>query len=150
LRLAAARGFPRVKSASTDRVHAALMLLAAAVTAAYWLIYFTSGARQARSDAIYLGFENSFPLADGWMALALVISACCLLRGDWRAVPWGICAGSAMVYLASMDLLFDLEQKVFGAAMSGRAMIEAAINLSCWILGPLTIARFWRHPLRRV
>jgi hypothetical protein len=139
-----------MKGAGADRVHAALMLLAACLTALYWLIYFTSGATQARSDAIYLGFENSFPLADSWMALALVISACCLLRGDSRAVPWGICAGSAMVYLASMDLSFDLEQKVFGTAMNGKSVIEAAINLSCWILGPLTIVRFWRHPLRQV
>lgn len=140
----------QVKSAGADRVHAALMLLAAIFTAGYWLVYFTSGAMQARSDAIYLGFENSFPLADSWMALALVISAWCLLRGDSRAVPWGICAGSAMVYLAAMDLSFDLEQSVFSAAMNFKAVIEAAINLSCWILGPLTIARFWRHPLRHV
>ena len=136
-----------------DRVHAALMIAAVLVTAAYWLVYFTSGATQTRDDAVYLGFESAFPLADAWMSLCFAISAFFLLRDDARGVLWGLCAGSAMVYLASMDLLFDLEQHIF-AVMSfdsgGDAWVEAAIVTSCWLLGPITVVRLWRHPLRKV
>ncbi len=135
---------------TADRAHAVVMLLAALITATYWWVYFTSGATQTRSDAVYLGFESSFPLADAWLSLCLVLSAIFLLRNDARAVLWGLCAGSATVYLASMDLLFDLEQKVFAPGMNAEAWTEAAIVASCWLLGPVTLVRLWRHPLRRV
>jgi hypothetical protein len=137
-----------VTRTTADRIHAALMLLAAVITAAYWWLYFTSGATRSRSDAVYLGFESAFPFADGWMSLCFVVSAVLLLRNDARAIFWGLCAGSAMVYLASMDLLFDLEQHVFSVQMNGEAWAEAAIVTSCWLLGPITLARLWHHPLR--
>lgn len=135
---------------AADRLHAALMLLAVAITALYWWLYYTSGATQSRSDAVYLGFESAFPLADAWMALAFLISAALLLRGgDARAILWGLCAGSAMAYLACMDLLFDLEQHIFGWPMSAEAWGEAAIVAACWLFGPFTLIRLWRHPLRK-
>ncbi len=134
---------------AADRVHAALMLLAVLVTAAYWLAYFISGATQTRDDAVYLGFESAFPFADAWMSLCFALSAFFLLRNDARGVLWGLCAGSAMVYLASIDLLFDLEQHIF-AAMNADAWAEALIVGTCWLLGPITILRLWQHPLRCV
>ena len=85
------------------------MLVVAAGTLAYWLAYFFAGAVQTADDAVYTGFENAFPLADGYMTVAYVAAALLLLRGRPLAVPVGIAAGSAMVFLGAMDTLFNLE-----------------------------------------
>lgn len=131
-----------------DRVHAALMLLAAVLTAAYWIVYFTSGDTQLRQDAVYIGFENAFPLADGWMALCYLLGGIALLRQRPAAVLWGLCGGSAMIFLACMDLLFNLQQGHFGLALTAPLLLEFAIVTACWLMGAITIRRLWRHPLR--
>jgi len=98
-------------------VHAVLMLVVAFGTVAYWTAYFTSGAVQTSEDPSYIVFENAFPLADGYMAACFVIAAILLLRGSPTAIPFGIAAGSAMVFLGAMDTLYNLEQC---ASPSGR------------------------------
>lgn len=137
-------------SASTrDRVHAGFMVLAAVATAAYWLTYFSSGATKVRTDAVYTGFESSFPLADGWMALCFLLTAWFLIRQDRRALLWGLCAGSAMVFLGAIDLLFNIEQGHFTQAIGPEMAAECLINVFCWLFGPFTIWRLWRHPALR-
>jgi hypothetical protein len=132
---------------TADRAHAAFMLLAALGAAAYWITYFSSGATQVRTDEVYLAFENAFPLADGWMALGYLLSARFLLRGDRRAVFWGICAGSAMIFLGLMDLLFNLEQGHFRGPIGAELWAEIVIVAFSLAFGPFTLWRLWRHPL---
>ena len=119
------------------------MLLVAAGTVAYWLAYFFAGAVQTAPDAVYTGFENAFPLADGYMTVAYVAAALLLLRGRVLAVPVGIAAGSAMVFLGGMDTLFNLEHGKY-ADMTPEMAIEAVINVACFTFGPLTMVRLWR------
>ena len=126
-----------------DRVHAILMLVVAAGTLAYWLAYFFAGAVQTADDAVYTGFENAFPLADAYMAVAYVVAALLLLRGRLLAVPVGIAAGSAMVFLGAMDTLFNLEHGKY-ADMTPQMAIETVINVVCLAFGAITMARLWR------
>ncbi|MFN8544629.1 MAG: hypothetical protein U0807_10570 [Candidatus Binatia bacterium] len=126
-----------------DRVHAVLMLIAAAGTLAYWLAYVFAGAVQTADDAVYVGFENAFPLADGYMATAYVAAAVLLWRGRALAVPVGIAAGSAMVFLGCMDTLFNLEHAKY-ADMNAEMAVETGINVVCLTFGPATMVRLWR------
>ena len=119
------------------------MLLAAAGTVAYWLAYFFAHAVQTADDPVYLGFEAAFPLADSYMATAYLVSAIALLRGHVLAVPAGLVAGSAMVFLGCMDMLFNLEHGKY-ADLTAAMAIETAINAACLTLGPVTIVRLWR------
>ena len=132
-----------------DRLHAAWLLIAALATVAYWIVYFSSGATQLRSDAVYLGFESAFPLADGWMALCLTLAAIFLWRGDRRALLWGLCGASAMVFLGCIDLLFNIEQGHFQRALNPELAAECVIVAFCGLFGPFTIWRLWRHPAWR-
>jgi hypothetical protein len=132
------------QASSGDRVHAALMLLAALGTVAYWTAWFTTGAVRTADDAAYVAFENAFPLADGYMSACYVVAAVLLLRGRASAVPVGIAAGSAMVFLGLMDTLFNLEHGKY-AAMTPEMAVEAAINVACLTFGPLTMIRLWRR-----
>lgn len=130
-----------------DRTHAAAMLFAALVTGAYWVAFFASGAVQTAHDPVYLAFERAFPLADGYMAFCFVVSALLLLRGRLAAVPWGIAAGSAMVYLGGMDVLFNLEHGKY-ADRGPEMLLEIAINVACLGFGPFTMLRLWGRRTR--
>lgn len=134
-----------VKVTTADRAHAIFMVIAALGTIAYWLTYFSSGATQVRGDEVYLAFENAFPLADAWMALCYLLAAFFLWRGDGRALLWGLCAGSAMIFLGCMDLLFNIEQQHFHAPISAEMAAEIVIVVFCLSFGPFTIWRLWRN-----
>lgn len=138
-----------MSTTTADRTHAVFMVIAALGTVAYWVTYFTSGATQVRTDAVYIAFENAFPLADGWMVICFFLSAFYLWRGDRRAVLWGICAGSAMIFLGCMDLLFNIQQDHFSGVISAEMWAEIVIVVFCLTFGPFTIWRLWWHPLLR-
>jgi hypothetical protein len=119
------------------------MLIAALGTIAYWITYFTAGAVQTAADPVYIGFENAFPLADGYMAACYITAASLLLRGRATAVPVGIAAGSAMVFLGLMDTLFNLEHGKY-AEMTAEMAVETVINVVSLTFGPYTMIRLWR------
>lgn len=130
---------------SGNRLHAVIMALAALATVGYWIAYFTTGLTHVRADAVYLAFENAFPLADGWMALCFLLGAYYLWRGERTAVLWGISAGSAMIFLGCMDLLFNIEQGHFQPPIGAAMWLEIAIMAFCLTFGPFTIWRLWRQ-----
>ena len=120
------------------------MVVIAASVAAYWGTYFLSGATQIRTDDVYLGFESSFPLADAWMATAFLLAARSLWRGEESAVLWGCCAGSAMIFLGCMDLLFNVTQGNFRLAPTPALLAEILIVAVCLSYGPFAISYCWR------
>ena len=125
-----------------DRVHAALMRVAAVGTIAYWVAYFWFGAVQTGDDPGYVAFENAFPLADAYMAVAYLVAAHFLVRGRVAAVAVGIAAGSAMVFLGLMDTLFNLQHGQY-AIRTPEMATEIAINVVCLVFGPWTMVRLW-------
>lgn len=127
-----APAFPAQPAPVSAKVVAALLAFTGLVTVLYWILYFFTGSVQAGTSAVYIGFENSFPLADGWMALACFLGA----AGLWRRHSWGLlfglAAGSANVFLGLMDVLFNLENGMY-AVVSGEMAFEILINV--WTLG---------------
>ncbi len=131
----------------SDRLTAAVMDAAALVTVGYWVDYFTTGRVRSSEDPTHVAFENAFPLADGYMALCLAGAARSLRRQRPSAVAWGIAAGSAMVYLAAMDTLYNLENGKYSDRTAEMA-VEALINAGTWTLGPFFMWRSWRARAR--
>jgi hypothetical protein len=129
-----------------DRVLAALLLLAALVTAYYWCSYFTGGDVMVTNARWYTAFESSFPVADGWMVLCAAIAAVGLvLQRPWGA-RFGLMAASAILYLAAMDITFDVENGMYALAATNDAMkFEVFINVTCLVLGVWTLAASWRR-----
>ena len=122
----------------------AYLVVAAVGTTAYWIVFFTSGAVQVQRDAAYLAFEKAFPLADGWMAACAALAAV----GLWRGCPWGLLfgllAGSSLVFLGCMDVLWNLNAGSYVIA-SGAMTAEIVINFFCLAGGLLLILYLWRH-----
>jgi hypothetical protein len=126
----------------------ALLWFGSVATVAYWIIWFVVDRRWlATADTPeYYTFENAFPIADGWLAVTGALGAIALQRRRASALLWMLLAGSAALYLAGMDVLFDLENDVY-RAKSGLANVgvELFINVGC-LAGGAAIIRFaWRH-----
>jgi len=128
----------------------ALMLFAALLTIAYWVVWFGVDRDLLASShaATYYAFENAFPAADGWLTLTLLLGALGLaLRRPW-ALLWGLLAGGAGVYLGCMDVLFDLENGIYLVPKGGdpsAVAIEITINALTFALSAIALTYLWRH-----
>ena len=129
---------------------ACVMFFAAAITVAYWLIWFGIDRDILASSHAdyYYHFENAFPAADAWLALTLLVGAVGILR----LRPWGLLAtllaGGAGIYLGCMDVLFDVENGIYQVPRGGdpsAVVIEIVINVLTFGLGILVIAWVWRQ-----
>lgn len=126
------------------RILGFLLVLGAIVTAIYWWSYFSGGEVMTSTERWYTAFESAFPVADGWMALCMAISGVGLIRGRAWARPAGLLAGSALIYLALMDITFNVENGLYALAATSEAMqAEIAINGSSALLGIWTILACW-------
>ncbi len=126
-----------------------LLWFGALATLAYWVIWFgVDRTWLATADTpAYYTFENAFPIADGWMAVTGALGAVALQRNKQAALLWMLLAGSAALYLAGMDVLFDLENGIYRASNGGigNVAVELFINVGCF-LGGIAIIRFaWGH-----
>jgi len=130
----------------TPGTHAAAgyLALVAVLTTLYWIDFFTSGAVHVRDDAVYLAFERAFPLADAWMAACSLLGAI----GLWRRRSWGLLFGllaaSAQIFLACMDVLFNVNEGNYAIASAAMAT-EILINVGLLVGAPLLIAFLWRQ-----
>jgi hypothetical protein len=131
-----------------QRVLGVLLIIGAIVTAFYWWSYFTGGDVMASHERWYAAFESSFPVADGWMALCMVAAGIGFVLNRSWAQPLGLMAGSALMYLAAMDIAFNVENGMYALAGVNDAMkFEVFINVTTLILGIWTLAVSWpRQP----
>jgi hypothetical protein len=128
---------------------AALLILGAIVTLAYWANYFVAGDVRVLSETWYTYFEDAFPVADGWMALSMFVAGIGLWRGARWGALWGLMAGSALLYLAGMDIAFNIEHGLYALLpKSGPMLTEAWINASSLGLGIATLVMSWRAATR--
>lgn len=125
---------------TVERIVGALLVIGAAVTVFYWWSYFTGGDVMTTHERWYTAFESSFPVADGWMALCMLVSGAGFLLQRRFAAPWGLMAGSALIYLAAMDIAFNVENGMYALARTNEAMkFEIFINVTTVALGLLTL-----------
>lgn len=122
-----------------------LLLFAAAFTTAYWVVWFTDRPLVASSTTkAYESFENAFPVADGWLAACCLLAAWSLHRRRSAALLWLLCAGSAGLYLAGMDVLYDLENGIWWDGGTG-GLVELGINVVTVAGSLLALVLAWRH-----
>ena len=129
---------------TTNRTLGVLLILTAMTTVAYWVNYFTSGDVAVVSARWYTAYESSFPVSDGWLALCAFLSGLGFLLGWPSAARFGLLAGSALLYLAGMDITFDVENHLYPLAAHSDAMkFEIVINVWSLVLGLATVAISW-------
>ena len=131
------------------KILSALLILGALITVAYWLNYFIAGDVRVLSDTWYTYFEDAFPVADFWMAACMAAAGIGLWRGTRNGALFGLMAGSALLYLAAMDITFNVEHGLYALLpASGPMLTEAGINASSLGLGIATLVMSWRAARR--
>ncbi len=129
---------------------AGVMIFAALLILAYWVIWFLVDRNLLASlhTDYYYRFENAFPVADAWLGILLLLAtAGLLLRRSWGLLA-GLLGGGAGIYLGLMDVLFDLENGVYRVPAGGDAsgpIIEIVINVLTFALAIIVITYIWRH-----
>lgn len=127
---------PQEERSGRDRALATLLGMTGAGTLAFWALFF-AGKLKATETPQDQAFEKAFPLADTWM------SACCLLaaRSLWKGEPQGLfhstAAGSSLVFLSLMDILYSLENGKYWPLDRDRAIM---LMVHLWTLGVGTFA----------
>ncbi len=125
-------------------------IFAVITIAAYWITWFAapqfiqSRTPDAPDYAIYVNFEQAFPMADGYVAIAALIG----VIGLWQMTSWGflsmMLAGGGALFLGLMDLLYDLEHQMF-VPLTAESLIELIIVIVTLSLGPIMTALLWKH-----
>lgn len=126
-----------------------LVVFAFLAIVAYWIVWFFVNRAWLASmnTPAYYVFENAFPAADGWLALACAGCAWTLHRRSPGALFWLLVGGSAAIYLGAMDVLFDLENGVYLAPTGdwGAVGTEIAVNAFSLGLGGWAMWFGWRN-----
>jgi hypothetical protein len=124
----------------SDRRRVIIVLIAGVVVmVAFWIAWYADRSLVAsNSRSAYYEFENAFPLADGWLTVALIGAAWALSRRSPLALFWLLAGGGAGLYLFGMDVLYDLENSIWWNSGAG-GVIELVINVvtlvvSVWLL----------------
>ncbi|MBS2027031.1 MAG: hypothetical protein JST54_03920 [Deltaproteobacteria bacterium] len=125
------------------------LIVAFVVTVAYWVIWFfvdRAILASANTESYYV-FENAFPVADTWLAVTALLGAIALRKRRATTLLWCLCAGSASLYLAGMDILFDLENGIYKAPTGdwGGVVVEALINAGTLFIGAYVVHWTWKH-----
>ncbi len=120
-----------------------LMIFPITVLVAYWIAWFSDrGLVASDHTTAYIAFEQSFPLADAWLLGAMVIAVAQLRRRRPSALLWLIVIGGAGVYLVALDVLYDLENGIYGKPQGG--LLELGINLVTLTLSVALLRFSWR------
>lgn len=114
-------------------------------TAIYWVSYFFVPGSQVTNEVWYTRFENAFPAADAWASLVSVLAVVLLLRRDAVKAPFFLAAsGASILFLALMDITFDLENNLYALVATNAAMqTELGINVFTVIAGVLALYCGW-------
>ncbi len=123
----------------------ALLLIVTAIgTALYWQNYFVAGDVRVLADKSYTQFEDSFPLADAWMSVCAVMAGLGLILGRPFGARFGLLAGSALIFLAAMDITYNIQNGLYSLASDSASMkFEVLVNVWTLLLGIATILICW-------
>ena len=126
-----------------------VLIAGVALMLAYWTAWYADRSLVASNHrSAYYEFENAFPLADGWLTVALLGAACALRRRSPLALFWMLAGGGAGLYLFGMDVLYDLENGIWWNSGAG-GVIELAINVITLVVSVWFLRWAWqrREPL---
>jgi hypothetical protein len=119
-----------------------MLVVAVVIDVAYWTTWFTNRSWvESDTTKAYVAFENAFPLADAWLGLTCILAFIALGRRSPTALLWLIAAGSAGMYLFGMDVLYDLQNGIYGKGAGG--IIEAGINLITLVFSVVALRWAW-------
>jgi hypothetical protein len=130
------------------RIGIALLIVTATALVAYWVLWFADrGVVASDHTAEYIAFEQSFPLADGWLLVAALAAALQLWRRRPSALIWLSVVGGAGIYLCALDVLYDLEHGIYAKGHGGVSELGINLATAAMSIGTLLVSWHFRHEL---
>ncbi|MFX0183134.1 MAG: hypothetical protein ACFE95_08650 [Candidatus Hodarchaeota archaeon] len=127
-----------------DRYVAIIEIIGALVITGFWIGWFLDIFKSIDPTHplydTYVTFETSFPIADAWIVILLLVSAYGIFKEKRYGAPLAIAAGGALVFLGLIDSSFYFLQGMYQYDIS-----LIAINLACFIGGGFAMAWFGRN-----
>jgi len=120
-----------------------LLAFTALGTALFWILYF-SGKMDATETEQDEAYEKAFPVADSWMIACSTVAARNILKMNRKGFFAGAAAGSALIFLGCLDILYSLENKKYWPLDSDRAQM-LVVHLWATGTGLLTLALLWKN-----
>ena len=124
------------------RLIGALLGFTGISTTIFWILFFT-GKIQATETEQDEAFERAFPLADSWMSALCMLAGWHLWRGEPEGEFFATAAGSSLVFLACMDILYSLENRKYWPLDKDRSTM-LVIHLWTLGLGLSTLGHLWK------
>ena len=110
----------------------------------YWVEFFLRKRVQVTQQDWYIRFQKAFPVADMWMVMCALLGAIGLLTEQNYGLLFSMLAASSMIFLALMDITFNVENKLYRLIGTSNAMkIELAGNLWLSSVGVILIIYLW-------
>jgi hypothetical protein len=107
----------------------------------YWLDFYLRKGVQVIHEDWYLKFEKAFPVADMWIAACAILGAVGLLTEQNYGLLFSLLAGSSSIFLALMDITFNIENKLYRlVGGSNQMLFELGINFWFLSLGIVLVA----------
>jgi len=110
----------------------------------YWVDFFLRKGVQVTHEEWYIKFQKAFPVADMWMAICALLGAIGLLTEQTYGLFFSMLAASSLVFLALMDITFNVENKLYHLIGTSKEMkLELAGNLWFLSVGVILIIYLW-------
>ena len=109
---------------------------------AYWGSVFAGIFPVTELVAGYKNWFMSFPLADGWIAVASLLAFIFLLQNNGKAALFGLLTGSSLIFLGLYALLYGVNTGLL-FILSTDEIIEIGIKVYCLSVGSFFIVYFW-------
>ncbi len=123
-----------------DLILSVLLIISAIGLVYYWVDFYTRKGVQVIQEDWYLKFEKAFPVADMWIVACALIGAVGLLTEQNYGLLFSILAASSGIFLALIDITFNIENKLYRLVGSSNEMVfEVVINTTSLLFGIIII-----------
>ncbi len=130
---------------NTLKILSFFLILTSLVTIYYWIDFFTIGSVHVLEKEWYIKFEQAFAPADMYMAFSSLIAAIGILKKKIWGFIFTFLASSALIFLALMDITFNIQNNLYELVPSNTGMqFEALINIYTLALGVIAPIVLWR------
>ena len=121
-----------------------LLIISTAVVIYYWVDFYLRRGVQVIQEDWYIKFQKAFPVADTWMATCALLGAIGLLTEQTYGLLFSMLAASSMIFLALMDITFNVENKLYRLVGTSNEMkLELVGNIWFLSVGVILIVYLW-------
>lgn len=121
-----------------------LLIMSTLALIYYWVDFYLRRGVQVIQEVWYIRFQKAFPIADMWLATCALLGTIGLLTEQTYGTLFSMLAASSMIFLALMDITFNVENKLYRLVGTSREMkLELVGNIWSLSVGVVLIVCLW-------